>query len=203
MSAARNLLTMLQSLLMNNENPNSGVSPQPISTMTKSSSKQPIFLVLLLTAVTLLAGGMAVLFSIQSANIADANKKIESLESKFKELNDINNAAKSNNLDKVEKDKFQAVFLTGGQVYFGKITNITDTQITLENIYYLRTNSKVDSTNVNNPPGDASLVKLGKEIHGPEDRMFIERKETVFWENLKPDGEVTKAIVQYEQANPQ
>jgi hypothetical protein len=33
--------------------------------------------------------------------------------------------------------------------------------------------------------------------------MFIERKETVFWENLKPDGEVTKAIVQYEQANPQ
>lgn len=190
---------------MNNENPNSnlGISPQPVSTAAKPPSKQPLYLVLLLTAVALLAGGIAVLFSIQSASMAEANQKIESLEGKFKELNDTNNAAKSNNLDKVEKDKYQAVFLTGGQVYFGKITNITDTQITLENIYYLRTNSKVDSTNVNNPPGDASLVKLGKEIHGPEDRMFIERKETVFWENLRPDGEVTKAIVQYEQSNPQ
>ena len=45
-----------------------------------------------------------------------------------------------------------------------------------------------------------SLVKLGNEIHGPEDAMYINKSSVMFWENLKSSGQVVKAIQQY-QAN--
>jgi hypothetical protein len=38
------------------------------------------------------------------------------------------------------------------------------------------------------------LTKLGGEIHGPEDLMVINRSQILFVENLKPSGEVSKAI---------
>ncbi len=159
-------------------------------------------LILLLGVVVLVASGLVAFYEAQNSKNVAVNKKIESLQSKLKVLDDTNNAAKNNNLDKVDKNKFQAVFLDGGQVYFGRITDISNTQITLTNIFYLNTNQKTDSSNVNNPTGDASLIKRGKELHGPEDKMFIERKKTIFWENLKPDGEVSKTIAEYKKTHP-
>jgi hypothetical protein len=46
-----------------------------------------------------------------------------------------------------------------------------------------------------------SLVKLGNELHGPEDEMHISRAQVLFYENLKEDGSVVKAIRSYQQ-NP-
>ena len=45
------------------------------------------------------------------------------------------------------------------------------------------------------------LQKLGSELHGPEDQMVINRDQVQFWENLKDDGQVVKAITTY-KANP-
>jgi hypothetical protein len=47
--------------------------------------------------------------------------------------------------------------------------------------------------------GDKKLIKLGKEVHGPEDAMIINRDQVQFYENLKSDGEVAKLIDQYKQ----
>ncbi len=109
----------------------------------------------------------------------------------------------------IDKTVFQAVFLKSGQVYFGKITNLSDTQLTLEHIYYLKTGNADSAKSVTTsspaaagPNSDVSLVKLGNEIHGPQDVMYIERKEVTFWENLKSDSQVSKAIKQYEIQNP-
>src|SRR4051794_31729006 len=41
----------------------------------------------------------------------------------------------------VDNNRFQAVFLNGGQVYFGKVRNLNGQYITMDNIYYLRVNS--------------------------------------------------------------
>ena len=100
----------------------------------------------------------------------------------------------------VKKNKFQAVFLNGGQVYFGKIGNYNSRYLTLTDIYYLRVNQQVQpgQTTASN---DVSLAKLGNELHGPEDSMVINRSEVQFWENLKDDGQVVKAIVEYKK-NP-
>ncbi len=99
----------------------------------------------------------------------------------------------------LEKDRYQAVFLNGGQVYFGKVNGLNNRFMVLEDIYYLRVNQQVQpnqSTNTNQNT-DISLAKLGNELHGPQDRMVINRDQVMFWENLKDDGQVVKAISDY------
>lgn len=101
----------------------------------------------------------------------------------------------------VKKDQYQAVFLNGGQVYFGKIGEYTGKYITLTDIYYLRVNQQVQPGS-QQTTSDVSLAKLGNELHGPEDEMIINRSEVQFWENLKDDGQVVKAITEYKK-NPE
>lgn len=104
----------------------------------------------------------------------------------------------------VNKDKFQAVFLNGGQVYFGKVRDLNKQYLTLDNIYYLRVNEQVqpDGDAAENAQQDISLAKLGCELHGPEDKMVINRDQVTFWENLKDDGQVAKAIAEFVKQNP-
>ncbi|MDB5182651.1 MAG: hypothetical protein JWO47_435 [Candidatus Saccharibacteria bacterium] len=105
----------------------------------------------------------------------------------------------------VDKTKFQAIFLNGGQVYFGKVHAMNEKYITLDNIYYLRVNQQVqpNQSTASTANQDVSLAKLGCELHGPTDVMVINREQVLFWENLKASGQVTKAITAYVKANPQ
>lgn len=105
----------------------------------------------------------------------------------------------------VDNSKLQAVFLNGGQVYFGKIEDLNSKYLRMGNIYYLRVNQTVQPNQENNQQAtanDISLVKLGCELHGPEDKMLINREQVIFWENLKDDGQVAKAVAEYVKANP-
>lgn len=103
----------------------------------------------------------------------------------------------------IKKDQFQAVFLNGGQVYFGKIIDLNSRYLSMGNIYYLRVNQQVQPDQQNAASAnDISLVKLGCELHGPEDAMVINREQIIFWENLKNDGQVAKAVAEYVKANP-
>ncbi len=105
----------------------------------------------------------------------------------------------------VDTGKFQAVFLNGGQVYFGKVGEVNSRYLSLNNIYYLRVNQQVQPEQQQQQQANAndiSLVKLGCELHGPEDSMVINREQVIFWENLKTDGQVAKAIDEYVKANP-
>lgn len=107
----------------------------------------------------------------------------------------------------VDDDKLQAVFLNGGQVYFGKIEDLNSKYLRMSNIYYLRVNQTVQPDQENSgqqqsAANDISLVKLGCELHGPQDEMLMNRDQVVFWENLKADGQVAKAVDEYVKANP-
>lgn len=106
----------------------------------------------------------------------------------------------------INEDKFQAVFLNGGQVYFGKIREMNSKYLTLDNIYYLRVNEQVqpDTNQGDNQQAqqNISLAKLGCELHGPEDKMVINHEQVTFWENLKDDGAVAKAITEFVKQNP-
>ncbi len=104
--------------------------------------------------------------------------------------------------DYVDKGKFQAVFLNGGQVYFGKVGALNSDYLSMSNIYYLRVNQQVQPDQQQNASNDISLVKLGCELHGPQDEMVINREQVIFWENLKDDGQVAKAVAEYVKTNP-
>lgn len=105
--------------------------------------------------------------------------------------------------------KYQAVFLSNGQVYFGQIQSVNGRYVDLRNIFYLNSqngngnsNSQSTSTSSNSTNNQFTLVKLGCELHGPYDQMIINRGTITFWENLRDDSQVVKTIKQWQQQNP-
>ena len=111
-----------------------------------------------------------------------------------------NKAYSDLNADSAVKTKqYQAVFLTNGQVYFGKVSHVDKSYVKVTDIYYLQVQQTVQPKDAaaaaNNQ--QVSLAKLGGELHGPEDVMYVSRQQVLFWENLKTDGKVAKAISDY------
>ena len=104
----------------------------------------------------------------------------------------------------VKSGQYQAVFLTNGQVYFGKVSDTNGGYVKLSDIYYLQVQQSVQPTDAksnSNNNSQVSLAKLGSELHGPEDTMYISRQQVLFWENLKNDSKVVQAINSYKQQN--
>ena len=90
----------------------------------------------------------------------------------------------------VAEAKWQAVFLSNDQVYFGKLKDYDAKYLTLSQVYYLRTAEDLQNTS-----STLNLVKLGGELHGPEDIIFIPKSSVLFWENLKDSSRVVQSIV--------
>lgn len=106
----------------------------------------------------------------------------------------------------IDSSKYQAVFFTNGQVYFGKLQPFNDGNMKLTDIYYLQS-SAADTTKDSKNPQETStdqsnvqLIKLGDEIHGPEDMMILSKDQVLFYENLKTDGKVAQSIQKYKTA---
>jgi hypothetical protein len=98
----------------------------------------------------------------------------------------------------IQKDVFQAIFLTDGQVYFGHITSVDEASFTLVNVFYLQADGELQGSAGETGDG-LQLVKLGQgEVHGPQDLMVISRDQVMFWENLKPDSAVSQAIEDFD-----
>jgi len=96
----------------------------------------------------------------------------------------------------VNKDGYQVVALADKQVYFGKVTSINDTYISISDVYYL---NQSDSSSESN---DVRLIKRGGEVHCPMDRMTISRDQVNFWENIQSDGQIAKLIGEWKEKNP-
>jgi hypothetical protein len=108
---------------------------------------------------------------------------------------------------------YQAVFLTNGQVYFGKL-ELNRGWAVMTDIYYLQLAqdlqpaSSADPSQApdsvqqqNNGQQQIQLVKLGSELHGPEDQMYIAKDKILFWENMKNDSRVLQSIKEYQSQN--
>ena len=109
-------------------------------------------------------------------------------------------SSKSNFTPVPAPDKYQAVFLQNGQVYFGKLAVGRD-WLVLREIYYLQVPSALQQGS-GNANQNFQLVKLGTELHGPEDVMHLPREAVNFWENLKDDSQAVRAIRTYQQQSP-
>ena len=101
----------------------------------------------------------------------------------------------------VDGSKYQAVFLSNGQVYFGKLQAFNNESVKLTDIYYLQGDQTSSNTSDSkNPPTTAiestnvKLIKLGSEIHGPMDEMVLVKDQILFYENLKSDSKVAQTI---------
>lgn len=90
--------------------------------------------------------------------------------------------------------KYQAVFLTNNQVYFGKLYKAKSSYPLLKDVYYLRVTQVLQPQDPNAPAQQIELVKLGNELHGPTNEMLINKDQILFIENLKEDSGVVQAI---------
>jgi len=100
-------------------------------------------------------------------------------------------------------NSWQAVFLTNGQVYFGKVKSVGEKTLGLSDIYYLQVvtrplqTSQVGTNQPAQTQQELTLIKLGNEIHGPQDAMVINSDQILLTEKLKNDSKVVEAINNY------
>ena len=115
-----------------------------------------------------------------------------------------NNTTAFNENQNIDTGGYQAVFLSNGQVYFGKLADLNNKYVTITDIYYLQVQSNGTNANLQGSKDDGSsdsqvsLAKLGSELHGPKDKMYIASDQMLFWENLKSDSKVVQAIQKYQ-----
>lgn len=104
----------------------------------------------------------------------------------------------------IDNGKYQAVFFTNGQVYFGKLKQVNANYFKLTDVFYIQAQeADAKATDSENPQQtstqstDIRLIKLGSEVHGPDDEMIISKDQVLFFENLKADGKVSDSITKY------
>src|SRR2546428_6430052 len=74
----------------------------------------------------------------------------------------------------IDRNAYQAVFLTNGSTYFGKLEEQGDQWFLLSDVFYI---SAADQTGT-------QLIKRGSEPQGPKDPMIIPKSQILFIDNL-------------------
>jgi hypothetical protein len=90
----------------------------------------------------------------------------------------------------IDANKYYAVLLTNGSVYFGKVEGLGSPYPVLKDVYYVQSAVNQETKAVAN-----TLVKRGKEWHAP-DRMIINEKSIVFIEPVGLDSRVAQLIAE-------
>lgn len=105
----------------------------------------------------------------------------------------------------IDSSKYQAVFLTNGQIYFGDLHAYNDEYLRLTTGYYPQAKATdgdetEGSTKQSANANGIQLIRLGDEVYGPENEIFISKKQILHYENLKPDSKVSQLIEQNEKS---
>jgi hypothetical protein len=85
---------------------------------------------------------------------------------------------------------YQAVLLTNGSAYFGKLEGLGTPFPVLKEVFYVQSTKNPQTNQVSN-----ILVKRGKEWHSP-DRMILNSKMIVLVEPVNPNSRVAQLITE-------
>src|SRR5271157_449379 len=83
---------------------------------------------------------------------------------------------------------YQAVLLSNGCVYFGKLAGYGGPHPVLSEVFYIVSQTNPETKQVSN-----MLVKRGKELHQP-DRMYLSPNQILFVEPVGPSSKVANLI---------
>jgi hypothetical protein len=87
----------------------------------------------------------------------------------------------------IDRGAYQAVFLTNGATYFGKLQAQGDDWFLLSDVFYLSASEQ----------SGTQLIKRGSEAQGPKEPMIISRVQVLFIENLKDDSDIVALIKKF------
>jgi len=99
------------------------------------------------------------------------------------------------NLQRIDTSKYQVVYLVNGQAYFGKLQNTSGDFLVLKSPYIAQS---VENTDKNSTSGvgatQTTILKVTDQVYGPDDSIAIKSSQVAFWQNLRDDSKVTKAV---------
>ena len=87
----------------------------------------------------------------------------------------------------IDRNAYQAVFLTNGSTYFGKLEPQGDDWFLLNDVFYLSASDQ----------SGTQLIKRGSEAQAPKEPMIIPRDQILFIENLRDDGDIVTLIKKF------
>ena len=87
----------------------------------------------------------------------------------------------------IDRNAYQAVFLTNGSTYFGKLEAQGDQWFLLTDVFYLSATDQAAT----------QLIKRGSEAQGPKEPMIISREQVLFIENLRLDSDIVTLIKKF------
>ena len=90
----------------------------------------------------------------------------------------------------IDPNKYYAVLLTNGSVYFGQLEGLGSDFPVLHDVYYVQSSTDPKTKTVSNV-----LIKRGREWHAP-DRMIVSQKAIVFVEPVGADSKVAQLIAE-------
>ena len=93
-----------------------------------------------------------------------------------------------------KEDKYVAVYLENGKVYFGRISGANSVEPVLTDVYYLSVAADAEGESRD---GEFQLVKLTDQFQAPTDRLVVTRDSILFWEPLSDDSKVVVAIDEF------
>ena len=85
---------------------------------------------------------------------------------------------------------YQAVLLTNGAAYFGKLDGYGTQRPVLKEVYYIVTQTNAETKQTSNV-----LVRRGKELHEPGD-MYLNPNQILCVEAVGPNSKVAQLIAQ-------
>lgn len=96
----------------------------------------------------------------------------------------------------VDPSRYQAVFLSDGTVYVGKLGAIDDGHYKLSTAYLVTSNQAAVTSDkgTQGVTPSTALTRLENGLLGADNEMTIQRDKVLFYENLKTDGTAAKLI---------
>ena len=95
------------------------------------------------------------------------------------------------------KNSYQVVFLENGQVYFGKITEVTNRYIILDKPYFIQVQQGQPNLEEQADQPEMKLLSIKDEFHMPKDYMLIEKGSVAFIEELRASSQIVDIIENY------
>lgn len=107
---------------------------------------------------------------------------------------------------------WQAITLTNGQTYFGKLEQYGPRTLVLFNVYYLQASQTTDTStsdletdavtvdgeteSTTEPDSGLRLYKLTDDFHQPNDYLIINKDEVLYWQHLSDESPIVKTIAE-------
>lgn len=93
-----------------------------------------------------------------------------------------------------------AVFVNGGGIYFGKITQMDREKMVLEEVYNYGVVPSEGVVQTENSETKPTLFDASKVGIAPSSQYNLNMDQVILWYSLKNDSDVVKTIEQYKQS---